>query len=426
MMATILIAVALVFCYLLARERFSRATSMLAVAGVGVGSPVLWYFVGSADGSAPVRLVLGSIAAYGWVRASRGASPRATRLRAAGGIVAGIAATLTWLDGPLAVAGASLGDVLWSSRGGILANSPVFYLGTIGLILLWRVDRLLAVAGTTLLAATTALVAAHDHWWGWAYPAAPAFMALTPYVVCGVAAAVDASARLTARRPVLVATSLLGSLVLWNIALMAVAHRGEYHLGEPASFGDVGAAQARVLHDWIGHPASAPANLAYALANGVHPSAYDLLASGRLLGGGVDRGEIDIGERDGPFVGEGWHGAERDGGRSFRWATRSAIVEAPLDRPADVIVDVVVRPYQPPKAPPQQLTLIVNGAPQAPVTLAAGWRPATVAVPRAVWRSGVNRLELRFAYDAKPSDAGNGDGRSLAASVDTIQVRVSP
>ncbi len=425
-MTTTLIAVALVCCYLLARERFSRATSMLAVAGVALGSPVLWYLSGSADDSAPVRLVLGSLAAFGWVRAARGASPRATRLWAAAGIVAGLAATLTWLDGPLAVDGASLADVLWSSRGGVLANAPAVYLGAIGLFLLWPADRLLAVTGMTLLAATTCLVAAHAHWWSYVWPAAPAFVALTPYMVCGLAAVVDGLARLVVRRPALAAGAMLSGLVLWNVTLMKAAHDAVFHLGEPASFGDIGAAQARTLHGWIGHPPSAPANLAYALANGVHPSAYDLLSGGRLLGGGVDTGEIDIGERDGPFVGDGWHGAERDGGRSFRWATRSATVEAPLDHPADLVVEVVVRPYQPPKAPPQQLTLIVNGAPQAPMTLAAGWRAATVAVPRAAWRSGVNHLELRFAYDAKPSDAGIADGRSLAASVDTIQVRVAP
>ena len=52
------------------------------------------------------------------------------------------------------------------------------------------------------------------------------------------------------------------------------------------SFGEVGAAQARALHGWIGHPASAPANIAYAVANGVRPAAYDMLASNRLLAGG--------------------------------------------------------------------------------------------------------------------------------------------
>ena len=49
-----------------------------------------------------------------------------------------------------------------------------------------------------------------------------------------------------------------------------------------------------------------------------------------------------------------------------------------------------------------------------------------MTVPSAAWRSGVNHLELRFAYDARPSDAGIPDGRSLAASVDAIKVRVAP
>ena len=48
-----------------------------------------------------------------------------------------------------------------------------------------------------------------------------------------------------------------------------------------------------------------------------------------------------------------------------------------------------------------------------------------MTVPRAAWRSGVNHLELRFAYDARPSDAGIPDGRSLAASVDAIVRRAS-
>jgi hypothetical protein len=173
-----------------------------------------------------------------------------------------------------------------------------------------------------------------------------------------------------------------------------------------------------------------PANLVFALANGVHPSAYDLLASNRLLAGGVSEGEIDIGERDAAFVGEGWHGAERNTGDAgpgtFRWATRSASLLAPLDHAADLVVEVVARPYQPPRHPPQQLTLVVNGIPQAPVALAAGWHPVSFRVPRSAWRSGINHLELRFAYDAKPSDAGIPDGRSLASSVDVVTVRVAP
>jgi hypothetical protein len=426
LMATGLILLGLVCCYLLARERFGRTSSTLAVLGVGAGSPVLWYLMGSLDGSAPIRLALGSIAAYGWVRAARGASPPAVRWWAGAGLVVGAAATLTWLDGPLAMVQASPSDVLWSSRGGLLANSPVVYAGVVGLCLFWRVDRVQAAVGLALLAFTTVAVAAHPHWWSAAWPAAPAFVALTPYVVCGVAALVDASARFAARRPVLAIGSLLSVLVLWNLTLMKMAHDGQYHLGEPASFGDVGAAQARALHGWIGHPPSAPANLAFAIANGVRPGAYDILAPSRLLAGGDSTGAVDIGTDDGPFVGEGWYGAEQDGGTSFRWASRSAFLDVPLDHAADLAVRIDARPYQPPKAPPQQLTLVVNGVPHGPVTLASGWHPALVTVPRANWRSGVNHLELRFAYDARPSDVGIADGRALSASIDAIALRVAP
>jgi hypothetical protein len=426
MASTALILIALVFCYLLVRERFDRSASLLAVVGVAAGSPVLWYLQGSLDGSAPIRLVLGSAGAYAWVRAARGASPPAARSWAGAGVILGVAATLPWLDGPIALAGASPADALWSSRGGLLANSPVVYLGVLGLCLLWRSDRLLAASGLVVLAVTTVAVAAHPHWWMSAHPAAPAFVALTPYVVCGVAAFVEASAPFVARRPVLAVGALASVLVLWNITLMKMAQDGQYHLGEPASFGDVGAAQARALHGWIGHPPSAPANIVFALANGVRLADYDVLAPNRLLAGGDSAGRVDIGSDDGAFVGEGWHGAEQDGTTSFRWATRSAFVGVPLDHAADLVVEVVARPYQPPNRPPQQLTLVVNGVPQAPVVLASGWHPATSKVPQAAWRSGVNHVELRFDYDATPSAVGIADGRLLAASVDAITVRIAP
>ncbi|MEO5819303.1 MAG: hypothetical protein ABIT71_02260 [Vicinamibacteraceae bacterium] len=436
MIAILSVLAALVLCYLLARERFGRATSALAALGVFAGSSVAWYLDGAAEQSGPVRLLLGSAAAYGWVRASRGLSGSAVWWRAGAGVAVGIAATLPWLagtvagifsfDGTLGAGNFSLTDVLWSSRGGLLASSPAIYFGVIGLVVLWRSDRVLSTVGLSLVGLTAFIVAAHARWWLWAWPSAPAFLALAPYFVCGLAALVEASARVVARRPLLATGALASILVLWNVTAVKVAQDGNVHLGEPVSFADLGAAQALALHGWIGHPPSAPASLLYAAANGVRPGAYDLLGPDRLLAGGAASGRLDIGTGDGPFVGAGWHVAEQDGGTSFRWAMRSAFVDVPLDHPANLVVEVPARPYQPPKAPPQQLTLVVNGVAQPAVTLAPGWHPATVPVPAAAWRSGVNHLELRFAYDARPSDAGIPDGRSLAASIDAIVVRVAP
>jgi hypothetical protein len=417
---------ALVLCYLVARERFGAATSGWAALRTFLGSPIGWNVARWGEPPLAARLLFGSVAAYAWVRGARGAPDRTRWGWGAAGLAAGLAATLQWPGSPARLLEGGAVEVLWSSRGGLFATSPALYVGALGLLALWRVDRILAGVGAALLLLTTLLVASVDFWWTAGRPSAPAFAALTPYLVCGAAAAVDAVARWVTRRPVLATGVVLSPLVVWNVMLMQVAQDGGLRLGEPASFGDLGAAQARALHDWIGHPPSAPANLAYAALNGVRPGKYDLLSPNRLLARGAVNGAIDIGAADDDlFVGAGWYGRELDPQGSFRWATGSALVDVPLDRAADLEVGVGVRPYHPPGRPGQQLTLVVNGSPFGPVSLADGWQTATVTIPHTAWRAGINRLELRFAYDAKPADSGAADGRTLAASVDTVTVRAA-
>ena len=413
---------ALVVCYLVARERFGAATSALATVGVGLASPIGWSLL-AGDLSSSARLLFGAVAAYAWIRMARDASGSTRWGWAAAGVAAGLVATLQWPGSPARLLDGTAVDVLWSSRGGLFATAPAQYLGALGLLALWRVDRVLAAAGLALTLLTTLLIASVDFWWMTGRPTPQAFAAVTPYLVCGAAAAVDLIAGWAARRPIQATAILVSPLVIWNLTLVQLAHEGVFRLGEPASFGDLGAAQAERVHDWIGHPFSAPASVAYAVANGVRPGAYDLLAPNRLLSRGAVTGTLDVGTGDAPYVGDGWHAAERDGAVSFRWAMKSAFLDLPLDHAADLLVQVDVRPYQPPNQPPQQLTLVVNGAPQTPVTLAAGWQPVRIAVPRAAWRSGVNHLELRFAYEARPSDAGIPDGRTFAASVDALLLR---
>jgi hypothetical protein len=220
---------------------------------------------------------------------------------------------------------------------------------------------------------------------------------------------------------------VLGGLVLWNATLVAVARGGSYRIGQPVSFGDVGGAQARVLHDWIGHLPSAPANLVYAARNGVPPGRYDLLGPNRFLGDPTRQyGRIDVGAGDDVFIAAGWHQPERSGDATFRWATREASVLVPLDHAAALVVQVRVLPFEPTAAPPQSLTVVVNGVASEAVGLAADWQVAEVLVPSDRWRAGVNRVVLRFARELRPADVGGGgDTRALAAAVDYVRV-VSP
>ena len=142
MIVTTCVALALVLSYLLARERSGRAASLLAVAGVGLGSPVLWLVAGPANTGAAVRLVAGALVAYGWVRSARGMATPAWG-RAAAGVGAGLLATMPWTGGPIG-GGFGLADCsgrreagcsrrprrstwarsAWSRCGGSIAPSP--------------------------------------------------------------------------------------------------------------------------------------------------------------------------------------------------------------------------------------------------------------------------------------------------------------
>jgi hypothetical protein len=321
---------------------------------------------------------------------------------------------MTWASGP------SLVDVLWSSAGGLLATSPAIYAAVIGLACLWRRDRLVSAGGLALL-----LVVA------WTTPfSAPAsgfpadrFAVAMPFLACGVAALFTMGARAFAARPCATAVAALAPLVLWNATMIAVARHGGFGIGEPIVFSEVAADQARVLHRWIGHPGSWPANLAFAAANGMGPARFDLLYAGRFFSRRDDTSaRIDIGSDDGSYVGDGWHGRESDGTRTFRWARSRVELLVPMARAIDAEVRVDLQPFAAPGRT-QALTLRVNGRAAPPAALAPGWQQADIRVPADRWRAGVNRVALEFAYEARPSDvSGSADARPLAAAIDAVTI----
>jgi hypothetical protein len=420
LVAGVALAAAVALYYWLARERAAPLTAALAVGCVTLGGPVLWHIT-AGDGTFASRSLAGAVAAIAWARLTR-RLPDA--ISAIAGATLGLVATQPWIDGGVALAALAPADGLWSSRGGLLATSPALYLGVLGWAPLWRTDRRAALTGLLLLVVVAMFVTAHHEWWTGAWPSASAFAVVTPYLVLGAAGLIDALARLSTRHPLGVSAAALGVLVVWNVTLMGVTRAGGHRIGEPVSFADLGARQARTLHDWIGHPPSYPANLTYATRNDVSPALYDVLSPNAWLTDAERRATADIGGDDGVFVEDGWHARETEGERTFRWATDTATLLVPLARTADIAVIVTLRPFEIPGGVAQTLTLAVNGRAQAPAPLAQGWNTIVVPVPRAHWRTGLNRLSLRFARQARPVDLGAADTRWLAGAVDTVVVEV--
>jgi hypothetical protein len=320
-------------------------------------------------------------------------------------------------------------EILFSSRNGLFPWSPVLYLGAVGLALFAWVKP---AAGLPMIVAIAAMVyfnASVQDWWGSAGFGGRRFDGTIPLLTVGVAAFVKVAADVVERHPLRTVGAAGGLLVAWNLALMSAAQDGHVRIGEAVSFGDTGALQARALHRWVGNPFTYPVSLWFAARNDVPISAYDLLAANRFLGDPLrPYGRIDVGQDDdgdGHLLTGGWHGAERSGEVTFRWATGRADMLVPLERTANLRVQVRAQAFNYPGAAPQTLTLSVNGAMTDAIAVPPEWTTVVVDVPADRWRAGVNRVELVFGRENRPADVGlGGDPRLLAAAVDYLRVQV--
>jgi hypothetical protein len=318
-----------------------------------------------------------------------------------------------------------LADILWSSRNGLFSWSPVLYCGAIGLVAFAAARPAVGIPALLAVTAMTYFNACIQDWWGSAGFGGRRFDGTIPLFCIGVAAFGSSAVALTRRHPLRIVAGAGSILVLWNLALMSAAQDGVVRIGESLSFGDASAAQSRALHRWFGNPFTYPASLAFALRNGLPPSDYDLLSANRFL---IDPlrpyARVDIGAGDAWLLGEGWHGPEREGAITYRWAASPAEMLAPLDHAAALTVQIRLHAFNYPEWPGQTLTLAVNGRRYGPVAVDKDWQTLEFATSEDAWRSGVNRLSLEFASARSPADVGlGGDPRPLAAAVDYVRVQ---
>ena len=414
MVAPTSVAVALVLCYLLARERFGRATSLLAVAGVGLGSPVLWLLAGPAapSGFAAARGGGARGLCVGPERAGRGDPGVGPRGRRHGGRIPGGDA----VDGrpdrrrlrprrrALVVARRAAGDVAGGLRGRArlrraVARRPRHRRG--------RPDS----AGGDR----------RDH------------VVRVGMVVGGVAVArrlprAHALRRLRCRRVRRCVSAVRQPPPrARGRSAGERARRLERHAHEGGAGSPVRARRSRLVRGSRGGAGPGAARLDWPPRLGAgerrlrrrqRRAARRLRHPVRPTGcwpAATRRG----GSTSAPATGLS---SARAGTRRSRTAARRsdgrpamALVDVPLDHAADLVVQVDARPYQPPKAPPQQLTLVVNGVPHGPVTLAPGWHPAVVTVSRASlaqWREPpraalrLRRPSVRCGHPRRPRTFG--------------------
>jgi hypothetical protein len=261
-------------------------------------------------------------------------------------------------------------------------------------------------------------------WWGSAGYGGRRFDGTLPLFVLGLGAAIEALGAAVARRPRLIAAAVLATAAIWNVTLLAAARAGTVSIGAAIPFREAGAEQARLLHRWIGHPFSYPANLWFAARHGVSPANFDLPTISFMGEAIRPFGRIDVGGDDRAFLLAGWYPPEREGGLTYRWATQQAALNIPLAFASDIDLQIRMRGFALPGGPGQSLTVDTGVARYGPLPMGTEWQTLVVAIPRSAWRAGPNRVVLTFGTVGRPSSLGSSDTRDLSASVDYLRVKV--
>lgn len=186
--------------------------------------------------------------------------------------------------------------VLFSSRNGLFAWTPVLMLGTAGLVLLAlrRTDRKAMTMGLLMLGAIALQAyingSAHDWWGGWAF-GGRRFLSCSIYFGLGLAVLLKALGPaftwLGSVAPRVLPGALVGLFILFNLSLMddhlnrATNHRGP----EPLGMRWRGAITKTFdrLYGWVGNIGSAPANWIFAAQTGASPMRFETLTGGELL-----------------------------------------------------------------------------------------------------------------------------------------------
>ena len=287
-------------------------------------------------------------------------------------------------------------ETFFSSRHGLLSWTPVFWIGYLGFLPLWRRRPSLArVLIVPLLAMTYVNVCSGDWWAGGSF-SNRRFDSLLPIFAFGFAAAIDVGRRWVATHPRYAAGLLVLPFLVWSLALAEATQRGFVPRDDTVSFGALTGAAARAAADTTGFPTTWPASWLFAQQTGLSPGRYDLIA-GRYLFyrqnnlGGV----VDLGNPNHAGLLEGFSAPERLGSDAARRIRGHGRVFVSLDVPEPLELRIRARAIDFPAA----VNVLVNGRPVGSFVAEANEdiREARVPAPVAAWRRERNEIALETA-----------------------------
>jgi hypothetical protein len=312
--------------------------------------------------------------------------------------------TLNDAESYLTLLSPHLGDVLFSSRHGLLSWAPVVWAGLIGTLLYTRQNPRWAWPALVAFAVLVWINgSAHDWAGGWAF-GGRRFVSLLGALAPGLALV----AGTVRRHPIPVLAPLAAGLIGWNITLMAQYHDGRIPRDETISWADVlGPRLGVVARPPLFYPFAFPANVWFAWREGLPIARYDLLGSEPLR----QEMYLPLNDWGARFLLDGWENGAGDGygSRHFLRAASGTIL-VPLDVPstATMTLELEARADGPARGGSTSIDVALNGRPFGEVPLVIGATPparrAFVLPPGTrIWRRGYNRVTISQPATVPPS-----------------------
>ncbi|MFQ5789945.1 MAG: hypothetical protein ACE5JI_05645 [Acidobacteriota bacterium] len=274
--------------------------------------------------------------------------------------------------------------VLFSSRHGLFAWSPLLWVGALGFVVMLR--RAPAFGWSFLAAFAMALyvnASVHD-WWAGASFGARRFDGALPGFGLGLAGALERLLPWIRRHTMATAALLLAPFVFWNMGLMAIYFQGAVPRDGPVSFRLAAADAIELVYRWTGYPFSLPGALAEKTRSGAPLSVYDL-AGARHLSHNVD---IRMGDTDALYLGPGWSLPRRRREATFREGVpEGAFVYVALREPAPYRLELEGRWNR-------ALVLLVNRNQVGDIAPVGGEGKGVLDIPARAFISGVNEIQL--------------------------------
>jgi hypothetical protein len=238
-----------------------------------------------------------------------------------------------------------LSEILFSSRHGLFAWSPLLLVSAIGFFgFLRREPRIglpLAVVGLVVWYVNSVVA----DWWGGGSFGGRRFDSILPVLALGLGTAISWAYGIVERHPRWVVGAAVAVAILSNGLLMEQYRKGRLPPDDTISWETAAEGKLEDLFDAVGYPFSFPMNWLFALRYDRPKTQYDVLVGKYLFHRMLSlEGVIDLGVHDPPFIGNGWTGLRdwKDRARELRLAEGArAGIFVPIYRPEPLRVFIL-------------------------------------------------------------------------------------